>query len=114
MSTLQQIEELLPRMTRDERADLWKRLAREFGTDVAGITCVPGVCGGDPCVAGTRIPVWLLEAMRRDGATGQQFKDAYPQLTSTDLEGAWEYVRRHPAEVEQQIRENQSGGSGEG
>ncbi|MCY3023058.1 MAG: DUF433 domain-containing protein [Planctomycetota bacterium] len=113
MSTLQQIEELLPRMTRAERADLWKRLAREFGTDVPGVTFVPGVCGGNPCVAGTRIPVWLLEAMRRDGATERQFQAAYPQLTSTDLQAAWEYVRRHPAEVDQQIRENQPDESGE-
>ena len=74
MSTLKQIEELLPRMTRDERAHLWKRPTREFSTDVPGITCVPGVCGGDLCVAGTRIPVWLLEAMRRDGATEPHFK----------------------------------------
>jgi uncharacterized protein (DUF433 family) len=24
------------------------------------ITKTPGICGGDACVRGTRIPVWLL------------------------------------------------------
>ena len=27
----------------------------------SGIESTPGVCGGDPRVAGTRIPVWTLE-----------------------------------------------------
>ena len=32
-----------------------------------GIEKTPGVCGGDPCIRQTRIPVWLLEQLRRLG-----------------------------------------------
>lgn len=32
-----------------------------------GVEATPGVCGGSACIAGTRIPVWLLEQGRRLG-----------------------------------------------
>ena len=38
----------------------------------AGIESTPGVCGGDPRIAGTRIPVWTLEQYRRLGMTEAQ------------------------------------------
>jgi uncharacterized protein (DUF433 family) len=28
---------------------------------MTGIERTPGVCGGDACIAGTRIPVWVPE-----------------------------------------------------
>ena len=59
----------------------------------SGIESTPGVCGGDPCVAGTRIMVWLL--------------DAYPTLRVVDLVNSWAYVGAHPDEIERQIRENE-------
>jgi uncharacterized protein (DUF433 family) len=33
----------------------------------SGIESTPGVCGGDPCVAGARIPAWTPEQYRRLG-----------------------------------------------
>ncbi len=33
-----------------------------------GIESIPDVCGGEPCIAHTRIPVWVLEQARRQGA----------------------------------------------
>ena len=30
-----------------------------------GIESTPGVCGGEPCIVRTRIPVWTLEQARR-------------------------------------------------
>jgi uncharacterized protein (DUF433 family) len=36
---------------------------------MSGIERTPGVCGGDACIAGTRIPVWVLEGFRRLGWT---------------------------------------------
>jgi uncharacterized protein (DUF433 family) len=72
----------------------------------AGIEATPGVCGGDPRIAGTRIPVWILEGYRRLGLSEAQILEAYPGLRAADLVNAWSYVADHADEIEQQIREN--------
>ena len=54
----------------------------------SGIESTPGVCGGDPRIAGTRIPVWTLEHYRRLGLTEAQILGAFPALRATDLVNA--------------------------
>lgn len=81
-----------------------KQLLARLGS---GIESIPGVCGGDPCVANTRIPVWLLEQLRRIGMTESEILANYPTLRAVDLVNAWTYVDEHPEEVERQIRENE-------
>ena len=68
----------------------------------------PGVCGGEACVLNTRIPVWLLELSRRQGATEKQLLADYPGLKADDLEAAWNYARRNPAEIEAEIAEHEA------
>jgi uncharacterized protein (DUF433 family) len=63
----------------------------------------PDVCGGDACVRDTRIMVWLLVALRHDGATDEELLSGYPDLTSEDLAAAWEYYRQHPQEIDEAI-----------
>ena len=63
----------------------------------AGIESTPGVCGGDPRIAGTRIPVWTLEQYRRLGMTEAQILASYPGLRAADLVNAWAYVAAIPA-----------------
>lgn len=67
------------------------------------ITHTPGVCGGRACIAGTRIAVWLLEALRRDGATDAYLLDQYPQLTEAHLAAAWHFVASHAADIDADI-----------
>ena len=64
----------------------------------------PDVCGGDARVGGTRIPVWLLVAYRRDGLTDRQILEAYPALTLASLSAAWWYYAEHRNEVESDTR----------
>ncbi len=73
----------------------------------SGIESTPEVCGGDPRVAGTRIPVWTLEHYRRLGLTEAQILGAFPTLRAADLVNAWIYVAEHPDEIERQICENE-------
>ena len=73
----------------------------------SGIESTPGVCGGDPRIAGTRIPVWTLEQYRRLGMTEAQIFASYPGLRAADLVNAWAYVAAHPGEIDRQIRENE-------
>lgn len=68
-----------------------------------GIESIPGVCGGDPVMARTRIPVWLLEEARRKGTTDAELLHAYPTLRAEDLANAWAHVRSHHAEIDAQI-----------
>jgi len=72
-----------------------------------GIQSTLDVCGGDPCVRETRIPVWLLERYRELGSSEEEILRNYPSLTAEDLVNAWAYVRSHRNEIEQQIRENE-------
>lgn len=72
-----------------------------------GIESRPEVCGGDPCVVGTRIPVWVLEQARRLGTGEADLLRSYPTLRAEDLAHAWGYVRAHRDEIDERIRENE-------
>lgn len=64
------------------------------------------ICGGKARIAGTRIPVWGLEQMRRSGLTETQIMERYPTLTPFELGCAWTYVENCKAEIEKQIEAN--------
>jgi uncharacterized protein (DUF433 family) len=107
MNNYQQAEKLLAAMTRAEKAQLLQWVVRDIGDSFPGIESNPNVCGGEPCIVRTRIPVWLLEQARRLGTSEADLLRAYPSLRAEDLANAWAYVRSHRAEIEQQIRENE-------
>ena len=73
-----------------------------------GIESILNVCGGEPYIVRSRIPVWLLEQARRSGTSEAGLLQAYPTLRAQDLANAWNYVRAYPEEIERQIRENES------
>ena len=73
----------------------------------AGITRLSHVCGGDPCIAGTRIPVWLLIRQRQLQVNEFDILRGYPELRMQDLEDAWRYYQDHTDEIEGQIREHE-------
>ena len=75
---------------------------------IAGIECTPGVCGGDPCVRRTRIPVWLLVRARQLGSSDEEILVDYPTLSHHDLDNAWCYYERHQANIDQQIADSES------
>ena len=72
MATLQDFEKMLPELSRGEKAQLLKWVVQDLGDDFPGIDSLSNVCGGEPCVVRTRIPVWLLEQARRLGSTDQE------------------------------------------
>ena len=104
MSALQQAEQLLSSMTRAEKAVLLKWVAQDLGDSFPGIESTPDVCGGDPCIVRTRIPVWLLESYRRSGLSDADLLKSYPTIRAEDLVEAWAYVRSHREEIDQQIK----------
>ena len=108
MTVLQEAERLLPRLNRSEKVILARRLASELGDGFPGIESNPGVCGGEPCIVRTRIPVWLLEQARRLGVSESELLRCYPTLRAEDLAQAWAYVMAHFDEIEKQISENEA------
>ena len=108
MSAIQEAEKLLSSLTQGEKAQLLLWVARDLGDAFPGVESIPGVCGGEPCIVRSRIPVWLLEQARRMGTREAELLSAYPTLTAQDLANAWGYVRSHSADIDGQIRDNES------
>jgi uncharacterized protein (DUF433 family) len=107
MPKIDDIEKELESLSRAEKARLLQRIVQDLGDSFPGVESTPGVCGGEPCIVRTRVPVWILEQMRRQGVSEADILRSYPTLRAEDLAAAWAYVRVHRDEIEQQIRENE-------
>lgn len=108
MSVLEAAEELLARLSRAEKAQVLQWAARDLGDAFPGIESRPGVCGGEPCIVRTRIPVWTLEQARRLGTSESELLRSYPTLRAEDLANAWGFVRSHREEIDRQIKANEA------
>jgi uncharacterized protein (DUF433 family) len=108
MANLSDIEKLLPTLSPGEKAQVLKWVVQELGDAFPGIDSRPDVCGGEPCIVRTRIPVWLVEQARRMGTSEQALLAAYPTLRAEDLVNAFSYARSHTAEIDAQIRQNEA------
>ncbi|MGH9610208.1 MAG: DUF433 domain-containing protein [Bryobacteraceae bacterium] len=108
MASLSDFEKVLPSFSPGEKAQILKWVVQDMSDAFPGVDSRPDVCGGEPCIVRTRIPVWLLEQARRLGASEQELLAAYPSLRAEDLVNAWAYARSHAAEIKRQIRENET------
>jgi len=108
MTAMRTAEQLLSTMTHAEKARLLQRIVRDLGGAFPGIESTPGICGGEPRIVRTRIPVWVLVQLRKLGASEADLLRCYPTLRSEDLINAWAYYRSHRREIEQQIVENET------
>src|SRR5207249_8934844 len=108
MTAVHQVQLLLTQMTRAEKAAVLQDVVQDLGDAFPGIESRPGVCGGEPCIVRTRIPVWVLEQARRLGTSEAELLRAYPTLRAEDLANAWAFVRSHADEISRQIEENEA------
>lgn len=107
MTSLEQAERLLTGMSPAEKAELLQWLIHDLSGTFPGIETVDDVAGGEPCIAGTRIPVWTLVAYKRQGMSDLELLQAFPTLQAEDLYNAWLYYRFHRDEIDHQIEENE-------
>lgn len=105
MTTFEEMKQAVPELTPTERQQLYQ-LLREPAELAPGIFSTPGVCGGDACIRGFRLPVWQLEEARRLGGSEQDILAAHPFLTSGDLRNAWAYVAANREEIERCLLDN--------
>ncbi len=107
MNALREAEKIVASLTRSEKIQLVQDVTRELEFASPGIEKTPGICGGDSRVAGTRIPIWLLEQARRLGSSEAEILQSYFPLRAEDLVNAWAYVRAHREEIERLIDDNE-------
>ncbi len=108
VSKIQEAEKLLSVMTKGEKPQLLQWVVRDLGDAFPGVDSIPGVCGGEPCIVRTRIPIWVLVQAKRLGASEADLLQCYPTLRAADLANAWDYYRSHRDEIENQIQENEA------
>jgi uncharacterized protein (DUF433 family) len=64
----------------------------------------PAVCGGDPVIVGTRIPVRLIYQRTQAGDSIDQIRQAYPHLTLAQIHDALSYSYDHLADIQAELR----------
>ncbi|WP_423225856.1 DUF433 domain-containing protein [Candidatus Amarolinea aalborgensis] len=116
----EQAEEAMPRTT--QRAQLHEAAATyQVGREApareavssagAGsyryVTRVPGICGGQPIIRGTRVPVKAIVGYHKLGLSAEEVATALPNLTLAQIHETLSYYYDHVDEIEQDIRENQ-------
>lgn len=106
--TLEQIREAVLSLSKPDQARLLVSVASEVGDIHPGVGLHPEVCGGSPRINRTRIPVWTLEALRRQGLSEAEILQSYPGLNAEDLVNAWTYVRSNKEKIDAAISENEA------
>lgn len=107
MGALQEAEKLIFTMNRAEKAQVLQWVVNDLGDAFPDIDSTESVCGGEPCIVRTRIPVWILVQARRLGTSEADLLTCYPTLRAEDLANAWSYYRVHHEEIDRQIKENE-------
>ncbi len=65
----------------------------------------PGICGGQPCIAGTRIRVQDVYVWHElQGQTADQIVSRFPQLTMADVYAALAYYWDHRDQIQREMQ----------
>lgn len=105
--TLKELENQILALPQTEKAEIIQSLTKTISTGAKGISKTPGICGGQACIAGTRIAVWLLVEARRLGMSEAELLQDYPHISAADLVNAWAYADAHSEEIEAVIHANE-------
>ena len=63
----------------------------------------PNVCGGDPCIKGTRIPVHIILSHLAAGDSIDVLLKNFPRITTDDIKACLEYASFLATEKEMTI-----------
>lgn len=107
ISNFENIRDAVLQLPKGDQMRLLSLVALEVADAHPGIDARPGVCGGSARIIRTRIPVWLLEALRRKGRSEAQLLADYPTLSAEDLAYAWNYARSHREDIDREIAANE-------
>ena|SRR5258708_2343168 len=66
----------------------------------------PGVVGGRPCIAGTRMPVKRIAVLHNAGETPEEILAGWPHLTLSQVHAALAYYFANKAQIDADIEED--------
>ena len=72
------------------------------------ITSTPGVVGGCPCIAGTRVPVRSIAIYYKQGYMPEEIVQQYEHLSIAQVYAALTYYHANRAEIETDISREQA------
>ncbi len=73
------------------------------------IISTPDICGGKPCVCGTRIRVWDIHIWHNlQGQSPEEIIAGFPQLELADVYAALAYYLDHREEISRQMKQADS------
>ncbi len=72
------------------------------------IEATPGICGGQPRIAGHRIRVQDVVLWAEQGQSPDEIVSSFPQLSLADVHAALTYYYDHREEIDQQIRDDEA------
>jgi uncharacterized protein (DUF433 family) len=58
-----------------------------------------GIMGGTPCIRGTRMTVYVIEARIKGGDSVEEILGEYPHLTIEQINAALEYAARRSSSI---------------
>ncbi len=61
-------------------------------TSIPRVSSDPKICGGDPCVDGTRIPVHVVLSHLAAGESSGQLLREFPRLTAEDIQACLKFA----------------------
>ncbi len=105
--TPKELESMIFALPLTKKVEIIQSLTKNISSAAKGIIKTPGVCGGEACIAGTRIAVWLLIEARRLGISEAELLQDYPLITAIYLVNAWAYADAYSEEIEAAIHANE-------
>jgi len=72
------------------------------------IETTPGICGGQPRIAGHRIRVQDVVLWTEQGQSPDEIVSSFPQLSLADVHAALTYYYDHRVEIDQQISDDEA------
>jgi uncharacterized protein (DUF433 family) len=94
---VESLVQVIESLSREDYALFQKQLT------LRSIQKTKGVCGGNPRIRNTRIPVWTIISLQNQGADEQELLENFPVLTPFDLVAARNYYANHSAEIDRVI-----------
>lgn len=71
------------------------------------ITSTSGVCGGKPCIAGTRVRVWDVAVRAQAGESPDEVLAHFPHLTLSDVHAALAYYYDNREAIDEQAADDE-------
>jgi uncharacterized protein (DUF433 family) len=71
------------------------------------IVSASDVCGGKPCIVGTRVRVWDIAVLAQAGQTPDEILTHYPHLTLSDVYAALAYYYDNRSDIDHQAAEDE-------